>query len=85
MDNTLAILLQQAVLNKTANKMVAMMGQEAVKNHLIQAFMNGNFVVVAHKYDLAEKLVIRIRENIAVQNYRRAMHMLVILYYYLED
>ena len=84
MDNKLEILLQQAVLHKTVNKLVDIMTQEETKNRLIGAFMEDNFSAVAKKYDLAEEIVIRIRENIATQNYRRAMHLLVILYNYLD-
>ena len=84
MDNYLDVLLQQAVLNKTVNKLADSMIQEEMKNRLIVAFMEDNFFTVASKYDLAEEIVVRIRENIAVQNYRRAMHFLVILYNYLD-
>ncbi len=84
MENNLDILLQQAVLHKTVNKLVGIMSQEEMKNQLIRAFMEDNFFTVAKKYDLAEEIVIRIRENIATQNYRRAMHLLVILYNYLD-
>lgn len=84
MDNKLDTLLQQAVLHKTVNKLVDIMMQEETKKRLIWAFMEEKFFAVAKKYDLAEEIVIRIRENIAAQNYRRAMHLLAILYNYLE-
>lgn len=73
-----AKLLQEALLNKLVNRAELILTS---KEHLIiEAVKNENYVSIADNYELADDLIAQIRENIEVQNYRRALQMLIGLF-----